>query len=1099
MGGPRSLRRLWPLAAFRLAAFRLALMLAGLGLALMLAGLGPVAPARAQGGDDKTYLEDLLERNLSGEGLEVTITGFRGALSSEATLERLTIADAAGVWLTLEGAQLVWSRAALLRGRLEVERLTARRIDVNRLPARDLGLSPARDEAAPFALPELPVSVFIGALGVEELHLGPSVLGEDLRLSLQGSARLEEGTGEVALALRRLDRPDAFRLEAGYSNATRMLRMDLDFDERAGGLVARRLAIPGTPALRLTLAGEGPIDDFEARLALSTDGVRRVSGQIRLEGGAGGAEELSFSTALSGDLRPLVAPDLHPFFGETATLLAEGRRGGDGRLTLDRLRLRSGAFTLTGALALAGDGWPERFELEGRIAGQGAIRLPLAGAATYLAGAELSARFDAAQGDGWQAELALRGLRRAGLRLDAARLAGEGRITRGALPGIEASLRMSVDGLTHADPSLARALGGALAGTARVTYRRGAPLEIGEISLVSGDASLTAQGRLGLLAEGLPAKGRAVLRAQDLARFAALAGRPLGGAVELRLDGAAGLRAPAFDGDIRLTGRDLRGAHPLADRLLEGDVVLEGRLALGGEQLHVERLRLEAPRLRLSASGPGPGAPITIDGRLSDLALIAPGVSGPVTLGGQLTPADGAVPGSLEVDLRLEGPGGSRARVAGTVADQGRRLALAIEGVAPLGLANGLIVPRSIEGPARFALRLEGAPRPAGLSGRIEIGPGRLVLPGLRLALSGLRGSVSLGGGRAEVDLVGDAGRGGRFRVTGPVTFAASYPAALAIAFERLGLSDGELYETSLQGQVTLEGPLLGGAMLRGAVALGPTEIRVPSGGMNAPGVIPEIRHLHESAAVRETRRRAGLVANPRGSVAAFPLDLTIVARDRVFVRGRGLDAELGGTMRLGGTSADVTASGAFELIRGRLDLLTRRLTLSEGRIDLRGPLDPYLRFVARTETETASVEVVLEGVASAPTVRFSSVPDMPQEEILAQLLFGHGFEGISPFQAAQLVSAVATLAGRGGGGLTDRLRRRLGLSDIDIRSTDRGTTAFSVGAYVSDRIYSEITVDSEGNNEINLNLDLSRSVIVKGRANSAGETGLGIFFEKDY
>ena len=43
--------------------------------------------------DDRDYLTAFLEDNLSGVGRKVTITGFEGALSSRATVERIAIAD----------------------------------------------------------------------------------------------------------------------------------------------------------------------------------------------------------------------------------------------------------------------------------------------------------------------------------------------------------------------------------------------------------------------------------------------------------------------------------------------------------------------------------------------------------------------------------------------------------------------------------------------------------------------------------------------------------------------------------------------------------------------------------------------------------------------------------------------------------------------------------------------------------------------------------------------------------------------------------------------------------------------------------------------
>ena len=80
-------------------------------------GLG--LPAFAQQDEDSPgYLAGLLQNALSGAGREVRITGFEGALSSTARMEQMTIADDAGVWLTLTDVTLDWARSALLRGRV---------------------------------------------------------------------------------------------------------------------------------------------------------------------------------------------------------------------------------------------------------------------------------------------------------------------------------------------------------------------------------------------------------------------------------------------------------------------------------------------------------------------------------------------------------------------------------------------------------------------------------------------------------------------------------------------------------------------------------------------------------------------------------------------------------------------------------------------------------------------------------------------------------------------------------------------------------------------------------------------------------------------
>jgi translocation and assembly module TamB len=228
-------------------------------------------------------------------------------------------------------------------------------------------------------------------------------------------------------------------------------------------------------------------------------------------------------------------------------------------------------------------------------------------------------------------------------------------------------------------------------------------------------------------------------------------------------------------------------------------------------------------------------------------------------------------------------------------------------------------------------------------------------------------------------------------------------------------------------------------------------------------------------------------------------LDLTIRAPARMFVRGRGLDAEFGGQLRLGGTTSDVVPQGQFDLVRGRLDILGRRLALDQGLVRLQGSFDPYIRIVATTEAEDITVRIALEGFVSDPEIRIESSPELPEDEVLARLFFGKGLTELSPIQAVRLASAVAELSGRGGGGIVNRLRENFGLDDLDVTTDAAGNAAVRAGRYISENVYTEVTVGSEGTADISINLDISRSFTAKGSVDSDGDTSIGVFFERDY
>ena len=133
---------------------RLATILLGLLFAMFVAaGL-----SRAQDSNDeaeKSAFLSYVENQLSTPSRQIRFTGLTGALSSSVSVDKITIADEDGIWLTVTDANLVWTRSALLRGHLEIDELSAASIDFPRPPKPEAG-APA-PEAKSFALPELPL------------------------------------------------------------------------------------------------------------------------------------------------------------------------------------------------------------------------------------------------------------------------------------------------------------------------------------------------------------------------------------------------------------------------------------------------------------------------------------------------------------------------------------------------------------------------------------------------------------------------------------------------------------------------------------------------------------------------------------------------------------------------------------------------------------------------------------------------------------------------------------------------------------------------------------------------------------------------------
>jgi translocation and assembly module TamB len=180
------------------------------------------------------------------------------------------------------------------------------------------------------------------------------------------------------------------------------------------------------------------------------------------------------------------------------------------------------------------------------------------------------------------------------------------------------------------------------------------------------------------------------------------------------------------------------------------------------------------------------------------------------------------------------------------------------------------------------------------------------------------------------------------------------------------------------------------------------------------------------------------------------------------------------------------------------MQILTKRLNITEATITFGGDLVPLIDLEATTTSGGATITINLTGLASNPSVTFTSSPALPQDEILAQLIFGQSMARLSALQIAQLADAAAQLAGGRGTSLFQSLRTSLGIDDLDVSTDETGQTSISAGKYLNDRTYLELQQNGSGGAKAVINLDIGRGVKLKGEAGGDGAGG-GIFYEKEY
>jgi translocation and assembly module TamB len=290
--------------------------------------------------------------------------------------------------------------------------------------------------------------------------------------------------------------------------------------------------------------------------------------------------------------------------------------------------------------------------------------------------------------------------------------------------------------------------------------------------------------------------------------------------------------------------------------------------------------------------------------------------------------------------------------------------------------------------------------------------------------------------------------------------------------------------------------------------------VHVKHADINIPG------ELSSSVAVLDVRR-PGQEPPPPSEAAPLVvgLDIGVDAPRAVFVRGRGLDAEMGGSLRVGGTAAAPEISGGFDLRRGTFNFAGANLKFTRGRVGFSGTglqrkLDPTLDFAAETAAGDVTAKLGVTGFASAPKIALSSTPELPQDEVLARLLFGVSVKELSPLQMVQIARAVATLKGAGGGkpGPLEMAQKRLGLDRLSV-SGGEGNSGPTVeaGRYISERVYVGARQSGAGATQTRVQVDLTRKLKLEARVGSGGGTlqgatpdndpgtSLGLLYQKEY
>lgn len=230
-------------------------------------------------------------------------------------------------------------------------------------------------------------------------------------------------------------------------------------------------------------------------------------------------------------------------------------------------------------------------------------------------------------------------------------------------------------------------------------------------------------------------------------------------------------------------------------------------------------------------------------------------------------------------------------------------------------------------------------------------------------------------------------------------------------------------------------------------------------------------------------------------------LDVVVDAPGRLFVRGRGLDSEWSGTVTVKGRLPEPRVDVNIGVVRGNLSLLGKDFQVSKGEIGLSGDLEPRFNIALTRQSGDLEGTISISGSPAKPDIAFSSVPELPEDEVLPRLLFDKPAQSMSPLEAIQLAQSINTLT-NGGSGATDKLREAVGLDVLRVEegADPESTGSVAVGRYVREGVYvgAKQSLDSEAGSVV-VEIDVLPNLKVDAEVGRGGGGSTGLTWERRY
>jgi len=347
----------------------------------------------------------------------------------------------------------------------------------------------------------------------------------------------------------------------------------------------------------------------------------------------------------------------------------------------------------------------------------------------------------------------------------------------------------------------------------------------------------------------------------------------------------------------------------------------------------------------------------------------------------------------------------------------------------------------------------------------------------------------------------------------------------LILTDDRVRVQEGELKGSSgrvvVSGEAQLNNPQAGLALNfekfavsnrsdRRIIVSGTAHLNIDPGRLELTGELTADRaRLEMQEASRPTLSSdvvvTGRPAREKSAVQRIPLQLDLklnLGEDFLF-KGGGLDARLGGQLRVFTVNEALRGEGRIRVVEGRYSAYGQSLAIERGVLTFVGPIDDAgIDVLAVRKMPTVKAGVLVRGTVQRPRVTLYSDPALPDTEKLSWLVLGHGLDKGGQQEFALLQIAAGALLGQAESvGFQAQLANALSIDTFEVRAgegEDLSTSVVSIGKRLSSRTILSYEQSLDGLSQVvKVLYQLTPSVRLEAQAGQ--QSSFDAFYTREY